>query len=322
VAAPLLRALDAADLPAAALLLAERHRRHRRAFPALDPVFAEPAGALAELEALLARPGATAAVAERAGERCGFMVGVPREPPTWERSVWVEPAGYAAGEAEDIRDLYGFLADGWSSADRYSHVALVPASDAAALEAWFRVGFGQQHAHALMPVPPAEAIPADPPGIGVRAAEERDLETLGRLELVLHTHQLGAPVFSRRPAPTLAAARAGYEDDWGDPRFVVLVAEVEETVVGSIVGCGVEESAGNSSLIRAPGAAFLAFAAVVPEAQGRGVGRALANGILRWAATSAHTTLAIDWRVTNLHASRAWAALGFRPTFFRLHRHL
>lgn len=27
-----------------------------------------------------------------------------------------------------------------------------------------------------------------------------------------------------------------------------------------------------------------------------------------------------DWRMTNLSASRAWPALGFRPTFFRLHR--
>jgi hypothetical protein len=30
--------------------------------------------------------------------------------------------------------------------------------------------------------------------------------------------------------------------------------------------------------------------------------------------------VATDWRQTNLLSSRTWAALGFVPTFLRLHR--
>lgn len=320
--APLVRPLNDADLPAAARLLAERHRRHRLAVPALDPAFEEPASALAEIQALLARPGASAAVAIRGGEPCGFMVGAPRADPSWGPTVWVEAAGHAAEHAEDVRDLYAFLAAGWADAGRTAQSALVPATDDVALDAWFRIGFGHQHAHAVMPAPALEAIPPDPPGIAVRPAEERDIELLARLDILLHDHQLASPVFSGHPAPTLEEAVAEYQGEWGDPRFVILAAEVGGSVVGSVVGCEVEESGGNSGLIRPPGAAFLAFAAVLPAAQGRGVGRALANGILRWAATNGCETVAIDWRVTNLHASRTWTAHGFRPTFFRLHRRL
>jgi hypothetical protein len=42
--------------------------------------------------------------------------------------------------------------------------------------------------------------------------------------------------------------------------------------------------------------------------------------VLSWAAQAGYPSIATDWRETNLLSSRAWPALGFEPTFVRLHR--
>lgn len=91
-------------------------------------------------------------------------------------------------------------------------------------------------------------------------------------------------------------------------------------MVGSAVGCELTKSNSNNGLIRPDDAAFLAFAAVTPHARGLGAGRALAEAVLAWAAEARHPVVATDWRQTNLLSSRAWSALGFVPTFLRLHR--
>ena len=325
VGAPTVRTLADEDVAAAGRLLAARHRRHRLESPALDPVFEEPGAAQAEIEALLARPGSTAAVAVRDGRVCGFMVGVHRDE-TWGPNVWVEAAGHAAESAEDIRDLYAFLAGRWLGNGRTAHTALVPAADAAGLDAWFRLGFGHQHVHAIVRTPALRDpddpdVPDDPDAVSIRPAESRDVDELTRLDVLLPSHQAGSPVFSGLRVPTLAEAAADL-DYLDDPRFVTFVAELAGGVVGVVTGCSVDESASNSGLIRPPGAGFIAFAAVFPEARGRGVGRTLARTLLRWSAREGHPTVAIDWRMTNLLSSRAWPALGFRPTFFRVHRRL
>jgi predicted N-acetyltransferase YhbS len=66
----------------------------------------------------------------------------------------------------------------------------------------------------------------------------------------------------------------------------------------------------------------LASTAVLPAAQGAGVGRALASHALAFARESGYATIATNWRVTSLVASRFWPALGFRITRLRLTREL
>jgi hypothetical protein len=41
---------------------------------------------------------------------------------------------------------------------------------------------------------------------------------------------------------------------------------------------------------------------------------------MAWTGDAGFDCIVTDWRVTNLSSSRAWSALGFRPTFIRLHR--
>ena len=61
-------------------------------------------------------------------------------------------------------------------------------------------------------------------------------------------------------------------------------------------------------------------ALVIGAARGLGAGRALGEAVLGWSHEAGHAACVTDWRATNLLSSRAWPRLGFRDTFWRLHR--
>ena len=196
----------------------------------------------------------------------------------------------------------------------------MPASDEDLVEAWFSLDLGQQHLHAVRESPPASFGVVPQAELVVRRATRADLPSLAELELVLPRHGRLAPVFSTLPIEPIEEVLAELERDFDDPRFTTLVAEAAGRVVGSATGCSIEESRSNTSLIRPARAGFLGYAAVLPEARGMGVGRALGEAILAWGRDEGYETIATDWRSTNLEADRAWRGLGFRPTFRRLHR--
>lgn len=315
-----LRELSAGDVEEAGSLLAARHRSQRAVEPSLPPQFEQTMAAAAAVESLRSLEGASGVVAQREGRLVGYMVGTSRDDALWGPNIWVEPAGHAAEDAETVRDLYAAAAARWVEAGRTSHHAIVPATDPALVDAWFRSGFGHQHVHAIRESPAEGEIPQPPAHLVVRLAVRDDIESLARLDLALPEHQALSPVFSRLAPPTLEEARADWQESWDDPRFTTFVAEHDGQVVGSAVGCSAEVSSLHVGLTRPPQAGFLGFAAVLPEARGLGAGRALGEAVLEWARTVGYPTVVTDWRMTNLLSSRAWPRLGFRPTFYRLHR--
>jgi ribosomal protein S18 acetylase RimI-like enzyme len=313
-----IRPFGESDLPAAGRLLAARHRRHRVAQLLLSARFEDPLVAQAEVDAAWRAEDASGAVAVRDGEPVGYLLGSPKSADLWGPNVWVESAGLAVTEPEAMRDLYAAAAAGWVAAGRTAHYMLVPAHDEELLQAWYRLAFGQQHAHAIRPV--LEAPPAVPPHLRIRPPTRADIATLAALEVELPRHQSLAPTFSSGRLTVLEESIAEWEDDFDDPEFTTFVAEYDGRVVGSAVGCALEKS----SLHRGPAmpdhAAFLGFAAVLPEARGLGAGRALGETVLAWAGEQGFGSVVTDWRVTNLLSSRAWPALGFEETFLRVHR--
>lgn len=303
----------------AARLLAARHRAQRLVEPGLAVGYEDAAVTRMAIETLTAVEGASGVVAVRGCSVVGYLVGTPRDR-SWGPNMWVEGGGHAVAEAEIVRDLYGAAAATWVEAGASSHFAIVPATDPALVDAWFRVGFGQQHVHAIREAPgPGETFPV-PPGLTIRRAGRRDIVMLGRLDLALPEHQAASPVFSRSPLPSLDDAVAEYEEGFDDPAFATFVAEHDGRVIGSAVGCAIEESSEHRGIVRPDGAGFLGFAAVLPEARGLGAGRALGEAVLVWARDAGHPTVVTDWRETNLLSSRTWPGLGFRPTFRRLFR--
>jgi GNAT superfamily N-acetyltransferase len=317
--APEIRAFSTEVLGDAGRLLAARHRAQRLVEPGLSPAFEDPAVAEGEIAALAATETASGAVALRDGEVVGYVLGTPRAP-SWGPNTWVEGAGHAVVDAEVVRDLYGFAARRWTEEGLTSHYAVVPATDPALVDAWFRVGFGQQHVHAIRDVPgPGETFRV-PAGMTIRRAERRDITALGRLDLILPEHQARSPVFSALEPPTLEDAVNDWEEGFDDPRYTTFVAEVGGAVIGSAVGCAITVSSEHRGIVQPDDAAFLGFAAVLPEARGLGAGRALGEAVLEWSRDAGFATIVTDWRETNLLSSRTWPRLGFRPTFRRLFR--
>ncbi len=306
-------------LDGAARLLAERHRLHRAVEPGLDPRYEDPAAARGEIHEVLGVDGASGVAAVSGDVLVGFLIGRPRDA-SWGANMWVEPAGHAVAQPELVRDLYAVAAERWVANGLTSHYAMVPATDPALVDAWFRLGFGHQHVHAIREAPDAAGTSDAPTGLTLRLARRADLDALAKLDVALPAHQARSPVFSRLPLPTVEDARAEYEADFDDPRFTTFVVERDGEVIASAIACPLEVSSTHKNLSHSPGAGFLGFASVAPEARGGGAGRLLGEAVLHWARDTGRAWVVTDWRMTNLLASRAWPRLGFRPTFYRLHR--
>ncbi|HKP10189.1 MAG TPA: GNAT family N-acetyltransferase [Gaiella sp.] len=312
-----IRPFSAEFVGAVGELLAARQRAHRAAEPLLPQRYEDPAAAQAEVEALLAADRVSGAVGLRDGRPVGYLLGAPRPNPIWGAHVWVELAGHAVEEPEDLRDLYGAAAARWVEEGNVRHYALAPAHDEALLRAWSRIGFGQQHAYGVREVPDVEWPE------GVRLAEERDVDALVELTPLLPDHQALSPTFAGGlPAEDPGELRAEILEDLGKPEIGDLVAERDGKIVGAFQLVPAELSSVHSGLARPEGAALLGWAATDPDVRGSGAGLALTDGAFAWARERGHGTMVTDWRVTNLLSSRFWPARGFRATFLRLYRHI
>jgi GNAT superfamily N-acetyltransferase len=308
-------------LDEAARLLAMRHTRDREAEPLLPRRYEDPAAALEELAAAWHSTGASGSAALRGGRLVGYLVGSPRETEVWGENVWVELSGHAVEEPEDARDLYGHAAARWVEEGRNRHYVVV-SDNRPSVDAWFRVGFGQQQAHGYREVPEPSVVRV-PDGCEIREPTEADIDELvaSEIDLALPRHQQASPVFSgRRSLPTEEEIRA----EWAET-----IAMGEEKVLlgyrdGRPVACWSFVPGEASTHFRGIGlpekACYLAYAVTVPESRGTGLGIALTDTGFAWAASEGFRALVTDWRVTNLLSSRFWPRRGFRPSVLRLYR--
>jgi ribosomal protein S18 acetylase RimI-like enzyme len=296
--------LDSADG-----LLAERQRRHRAAEPLVDDAM----DFRAEVESLWQGDEASGAVGIRDGKVVGYVLGIQKDA-RWGPNVWVDPAGHAADEAEDLRDLYAAAAARWVDEGRTRHYVVAPATDASLLDAWYRLSFGRQHALGVCEIPDVDWPP------GVRLAEARDLDAIVDIAPVLPDHQDQSPVFGVVPRDTEEDLRQEISEDLQNPDIANFVAEVDGRVVGNLVIAPTEVSSTHAGPARIPGAAFLAYAATTPEVRGLGTGVAMTNAGFAWARERGYETMVTDWRETNLLSSRFWPKRGFRRMFLRLYR--
>jgi ribosomal protein S18 acetylase RimI-like enzyme len=300
-------------------LLADRHRRHRESEPLLPARFEDPDEAASEISAAWRRAGASGAAARRDGRLVGYLIGAPRDTGIWGDNVWVEAAGHAAEEPDGVRDLYASAASTWVESGAARHYVLVPATDSQLVDAWFRLGFGQQQAHGVREVP-APIEPRVPEGFEIRAPREEDVEALIAVDAALPAHQRSSPVFSGIRAPTEDEIRSEWHSTLGGSEETVLIGLDSGRPVAVWSYSPAESSVHYHGLMEPERAAYLAFASTLPESRGFGIGVALTDAVLAAAAKQGYSTMVTDWRVTNLLASRFWPKRGFRPAFLRLYR--
>lgn len=230
----------------------------------------------------------------------------------WGRHVWIAHAGHAAREPEIVRDLYAHVAGRWVEEGARLHLALVPAVPEL-VEPWLRLGFAYMQAHGLQASGGTGTPP--PPGVVVRRGSAGDLEAARALMPLIWEHQAGPPTFTGMEIPSEEEYMADWEETLADPTYTYFVGELDGRVAGHLLLYPEEPN-----LATPPGSVYLAVAATLPEARGRGLGVALASHALAWAREAGHATVHTDWRVPNLQASRFWPRRGFRETFFRLAR--
>jgi ribosomal protein S18 acetylase RimI-like enzyme len=309
---PQIRPFSDEHLDDAARLLAARHERHRQT----EPLLPEVTDFRAELEGEWRADGASGVAAFSGDELVGYLLASPRRfgsgTDTW---MVVGVAGHAvAGDAELVRDLYAAAASAWVDSGHTRHAAFVPSADASLVDAWFRLSFGASGALAMRETAPEQQLDAS---VRIRHGTPDDLVDAARLDRLMTESMIPSPSFSPSSAPSATEAEEEWRDTWDDEKFEHFVAERDERIVGHIV------------LYRRPpdlrvptNSIDLAAASTEPEARGSGVGRALTEHVLGWAHAAGVPAMTIDWRMTNLYASRFWPRRGFRPTFLRLYRHL
>jgi GNAT superfamily N-acetyltransferase len=313
-----LEAFSDAHLEDAAALLAARHARDRKAERLLPKRYEAPAESRALLEEAWSADGGSGSAALRDGRLSGYLIGAPRDTEVWGENVWIEHAGQAADHPEDARDLYGHAAARWVDEGRTRHYVLVSA-EPELVDAWFRVGFGQQQAHGYREVPRRTEVEV-PDGYEIRPPAEADVDQLFELDFTLPKHQQASPVFSSRPLPTVEEIRREWADTLARGDEHVLIGWRDGTPVACWSVCSAEHSSHHRGLGRPENACYLAYAVTLPESRGSGIGVALTQAELAWAAEQGYRAMVTDWRVTNLLASRFWPNRGFRPSLLRLYR--
>jgi GNAT superfamily N-acetyltransferase len=307
----------------AARQLAARHTRHRAAEPLLPAGFEEPELARAELDRVWRMEDASGAAAFRGGRLVGYLVGAPRPNPVWGENLWVEAPGQAIDEAEGaetVRDLYAVTAARWVEEGRVRQYVLVPAFDEELLGAWWRLSFGQQHAHGVQEAR-AQTIVSVPDGFEIRAPQADEIEQLMDLDRALPEHQRGSPVFGGGKREwSREESRAEWLETLAGSEEQIFIGAHEGRPVACWALVPAERSSEHRGLQLPERACHLGFAATLPEFRGAGIGVALTDAAFSWAAAEGYTAMITDWRITNLLSSRFWPRRGFRSSFLRLYR--
>jgi ribosomal protein S18 acetylase RimI-like enzyme len=252
----------------------------------------------------------TGAEARRDGKRVAHLVGALGEAPSRGRHVWVglDDHSLAPGTAPELlADVYAAAGGPWVAGGYLTHIVEVPA-DGPLPVLFFALGFGQEQVHATGPTR-AEA-PSEPQGFTIRQAEPSDLERVLGVAGTISSHQAGAPVWAGLPVSQREDMREDWEELLAEEGAVVLLAERDGQSIGYVATYPGDE----------PGLAHLPVAGTRADVRGGGVGVALVEHALHRAHRDGLHSVALDWRSTNLPASRFWPNRGFVPTHLRLRR--
>ncbi len=308
--------------PAAADLLAQRHRRDRAALPILPARFEDAAVAENAVRALLGRPMAHGVAAVRDGRLVGYMIGDIEVAEIWGRSGWVRLPGFALGPDEDVdlaRDLYAALGRRWLDFGCFSHYAVVSAGDAALRHAWHSLTFGIQQVYGLRPLDDSPASEASlPPGVAIRRASPDDRALLADFSDVIWRHQVQAPVWGMTLPEDVAEMREGWAELLDEPDWTVWLAFLDGKPVG-VQGYHPEEES-DSDMLVGEACAALGVAGTREAARGLGIGQAMTRRGLAALRDEGYRVCLTDWRSTNLLSSRFWPRQGFAPVAYRLNR--
>jgi GNAT superfamily N-acetyltransferase len=269
------------------------------------------------LQKLLATEGVQGTAGLVDGELAAFLIGYPRLEPIWGRAAWspVEGQAYDAALGPDLmRDLYTAWSSHFVERGFFRQYVHAPADDPALLDAWFTTGFGKMQAHAVRDLdlaPPVESR------FAIRRVTPDDLDRIEPLMALISTALVKPPAYAISLPERYDTYRDDYAAELVDPTARLWLAEEDGRAVGLV---GLYDAEPGPMV--PDGAWELGDAKTAPEARRRGVIRALLAAAFAEARAAGADHVITDWRTAALPTHRSWTALGFRPTHFRLHRHI
>lgn len=324
------RPFTSSDIPAAAILLRDRHRRDASRIPAPSTALLDLPAAEEAVRALQRNPHVAGRAAERDGLVVGFMLAYRLMPspldfdaqfvPPHSISVPVEGHALAAGEdaTEVYRALYASLAAEWVAAGFFVHRWAIPAGDAEVQEALVSLGFGRYLTAAVRSTHlPVE--PAGNPAVEAREATPEDLEVVLRLATALSEHHARAPIFWPLLSTTDAAVREFTVNMLapGQPPAWLGYAGGRPVALQSFMAPGF-----TPPIVDQRANVYLFEGIVEPEAQLGGVGAALLAQTMAWARAAGYETCTLHWASPNYSGAPFWLKHGFVPVEHGMERRL
>ena len=201
---------------------------------------------------------------------------------------------------------------------------LRPRGDPAARDAWFPLGFGALAAEGVRPHLDPPPRPAAPPGLDIWAATPADAADVLRMLDDLSRFHARAPMYTANPVELAEAATADLAAEFADPdsglAFWMARAGKEAAGVYTVRRPPLTPSAVEMDAV--PDCPYIDLAYTEPAWQGRGVGLALLDHVLREARAAGHARISVGWETANPLSSRFWPRQGFAPLALRLARHI
>ncbi len=293
-------------------LLGRAYARERRAVACLPPFGELAAAARSNLVELLRAEGGL--VALEGSKMRGFILG-RRLPRLFGDCAGIHVPLWAHGADPDgaehtYRVLYTEAARRWVAAGRLSHAVTVFAHDAAVVEIWFWLGFGQRCVDGIRPTRPL--LQAPPPVSVERIAAGELPPGLVELHDLNLRHFVASPMFmpggDRDPAGELAAWLAGSDVHlWMARRD------------GEPAGYLRLEPAGESLVSLHPQVMNVTGAFVRPRHRGCGVASALLGRALCYLRTRSIGLCGVDYEGFNTVGAALWGR-HFTPYTYTLAR--
>ncbi len=313
-----IKPFTAADVEAAAGLLAERQRRLRLSQPLLPDRYEATEVTRPLLESLLQT--ASGVAASSGGQMTGYLLGAPSS--GWGLRMTLVPfAGQSVADLDDVelyRLMYAAASPQWIKQGFFVHSVDLAAEDNIASDAWFSLGFGSEIEMGLK-----EANGSAPHfGEGhIEQAGPAEIEPVQHLMQGLGRFNSLPPIF--RPfVPPL--------DQWASflPRLLEQLENAEHSFWlayegAEPVGLMIFTPPEQEELMFSPErSAYISIAYVQPQSRASGIGGALLDRGLAWAQARGNAYCTAGWFSANLPGAGFWRSKGFTPLAQRLQRHI
>ena len=250
----------------------------------------------------------------QAGRLVGYMAGWALDDFRGERAI-LSPEWANGADPTQSRRIYEEMYCGasatWVGEGRSTHLVCQLPHDRAALDGWFWLGFGMLAADGVRDLSPAQGPVAE---VDIRRAGPQDIEAYLSLDDALYRHLATPPIF----LPHDRDLRSADEAWLADPANALWLAENATEALGfmkqgpaSTGACGIIYDEGTSSIVGAY---------IRQGVRRQGIGAALLNRVLQWAAEQGYVRCAVDFEPMNVLAARFWMR-HFQPVSYALMRH-